>query len=48
MQQNIYIIKRRIGIKMKKKEFETVNAFGLGNKNESYDKYFIGESYLIL
>lgn len=33
---------------MKKKEFEKVNAFGLGNKNETYAKYFIGESYLIL
>lgn len=31
---------------MKKEEFEKVNVFGLGESNEAYAKYFIGESYL--
>lgn len=29
-----------------KKEFEQLNAFGLGNENTAYAKYFTGDSYL--
>lgn len=33
-------------MKMNREEFEKVNVFGLGNANETYAKYFLGESYL--
>ena len=33
-------------VKMNREEFEKVNVFGLGNANEAYSKYFLGESYL--
>ena len=31
---------------MDQKEFEKVNVFGLGEPNNAYAKYFIGQSYL--
>ncbi len=31
---------------MKKQEFDRANVFGLGNPNEAFAKYFIGNSYL--
>ena len=31
---------------MKKDEFDKTNIFGLGNPNEAFAKYFIGNSYL--
>ena len=31
---------------MNKEEFDKVNVFGLGNPNDAYAKYFIGNSYL--
>ena len=40
------IIKKKAGVKMNREEFEKVNVFGLGESNEAYAKYFIGESYL--
>ena len=33
-------------IKMNKEEFEKANVFGLGEPNEAYAQYFIGQSYL--
>lgn len=31
---------------MNKEEFDKVNVFGLGNPNDAYAQYFIGNSYL--
>ena len=31
---------------MTKEEFDKINVFGLGNPNDAYAKYFIGNSYL--
>ena len=31
---------------MNKEEFEKVNVFGLGNPNDAFAQYFIGQSYL--
>ena len=31
---------------MNKEEFEKQNIFGIGNPNNAYSKYFIGNSYL--
>lgn len=31
---------------MNKEEFEKVNVFGMGDANEQFAKYFIGNSYL--
>ena len=31
---------------MTKEEFDKINVFGLGNPNDAYSKYFIGNSYL--
>lgn len=31
---------------MNKKEFDKVNIFGIGEPNNAYKKYFIGQSYL--
>ena len=31
---------------MNREEFEKVNVFGLGNPNDAYAQYFIGNSYL--
>lgn len=31
---------------MNKEEFNKINVFGLGNPNDAYAKYFIGNSYL--
>ena len=31
---------------MDKKEFDKVNVFGLGELNNAYAQYFIGQSYL--
>jgi len=31
---------------MNKEEFDKMNVFGLGNPNEAYAKYFIGNSFL--
>ena len=31
---------------MTKEEFDKINIFGLGNPNDTYSKYFIGNSYL--
>ena len=31
---------------MKKGEFEKLNVFGLGNPNDAFAQYFIGQSYL--
>ncbi len=31
---------------MDKKEFDKVNVFGLGEPNNAYAQYFIGQSYL--
>ena len=33
-------------IYMNKQEFDKINVFGLGNPNEAYKQYFIGESFL--
>ena len=29
-----------------KKQFEKINAFGMGKPNEAFAQYFIGESFL--
>ena len=34
------------GINMNKEEFEKVNVFGLGEPNNAFAQYFIGQSYL--
>lgn len=31
---------------MNKEEFEKQNIFGIGNPNNAYSKYFIGNSYI--
>lgn len=31
---------------MNKEDFDKINVFGLGNPNDAYAKYFIGNSYL--
>lgn len=31
---------------MNKEEFDKLNVFGLGNPNDAYAKYFVGNSYL--
>lgn len=31
---------------MDKKQFEEINAFGMGQPNEAFAQYFIGESFL--
>lgn len=31
---------------MNKEEFDKINVFGIGNPNEAFAKYFIGNSYL--
>ena len=31
---------------LKKDEFEKMNIFGMGNPNDAYAKYFVGNSFL--